>query len=96
MGSDGRLDVSHLMDTSLALTRNSPASKGQWRSGSVSDTRSEGWELESLWPHFSFRDAAVMHGFLLLNALLLPLPWQCYVTMACQRSHALYRMKAAA
>ena len=24
---------------------------GLWRSGSASDSRSEGWEIESLWPH---------------------------------------------
>ena len=72
----------------LGLTRNSPATKGLWRNGSASDSRSAGWGLGSLWPHFSFRDAAVMQGFLLFNALLLPLPWQCHVTMACQRSQA--------
>ena len=27
-------------------------SKGLWRNGSASDSRSEGWEFESLWPHF--------------------------------------------
>ena len=26
-------------------------SKGLWRNGSASDSRSEGWEFESLWPH---------------------------------------------
>ena len=26
--------------------------KGIWRNGSASDSRSEGWEFESLWPHF--------------------------------------------
>jgi hypothetical protein len=26
--------------------------KGLWRNGSASDSRSEGWEFESLWPHF--------------------------------------------
>ena len=25
--------------------------KGLWRNGSASDSRSEGWEFESLWPH---------------------------------------------
>ena len=25
--------------------------KGEWRNGSASDSRSEGWELESLCPH---------------------------------------------
>jgi hypothetical protein len=24
---------------------------GLWRNGSASDSRSEGWEFESLWPH---------------------------------------------
>ena len=75
------------MDMPLPLTWNSLAAKGLWRNGSASDSRSEGWEFESLWPHFSFRDAAVIQGFLLFNALL-PLPWQCHVTMACQRSQA--------
>ena len=32
--------------------------KGLWRNGSACDSRSEGWELESLWPHF--------HCFLML------------------------------
>ena len=27
--------------------------KGLWRNGSASDSRSEGWEFESLWPHLS-------------------------------------------
>ena len=27
-------------------------SAGLWRNGSASDSRSEGWEFESLWPHF--------------------------------------------
>ena len=26
--------------------------QGLWRNGSASDSRSEGWEFESLWPHF--------------------------------------------
>ena len=25
--------------------------RGLWRNGSASDSRSEGWEFESLWPH---------------------------------------------
>ena len=25
--------------------------KGLWRNGSASDSRSEGWDFESLWPH---------------------------------------------
>ena len=28
-------------------------SKGLWRNGSASDSRSEGWEFESLWPHLT-------------------------------------------
>ena len=28
--------------------------KGVWRNGSASDSRSEGWEFESLCPHFAF------------------------------------------
>ena len=27
------------------------STKGLWRNGSASDSRSEGWEFESLWPH---------------------------------------------
>ena len=27
-------------------------SKGLWRNGSASDSRSEGWDFESLWPQF--------------------------------------------
>ena len=27
--------------------------EGLWRNGSASDSRSEGWEFESLWPHFT-------------------------------------------
>ena len=30
----------------------SPKLKGLWRNGSASDSRSEGWELDSLWPHW--------------------------------------------
>ena len=26
--------------------------QGLWRNGSASDSRSEGWEFESLWPQF--------------------------------------------
>ena len=26
-------------------------SKGLWRNGSACDSRSQGWEFESLWPH---------------------------------------------
>ena len=29
---------------------------GVWRNGSASDSRSEGWEFESLCPHFLFQD----------------------------------------
>ena len=29
--------------------------EGVWRNGSASDSRSEGWEFESLCPHFSAR-----------------------------------------
>ena len=28
------------------------STKGPWRNGSASDSRSEGWAFESLWPHF--------------------------------------------
>ena len=31
-----------------------PLAKGVWRNGSASDSRSEGWEFESLCPQFSF------------------------------------------
>ena len=35
----------------------------QWRNGSASDSRSEGWEFESLWPHFlaSHRRVVLVH-----------------------------------
>ena len=33
---------------------------GLWRNGSASDSRSEGWEFESLWPHFCLQ--AEMQG----------------------------------
>ena len=32
--------------------RYSNVCKGLWRNGSAPDSRSEGWEFESLWPHF--------------------------------------------
>ncbi len=35
-----------------AIVASSP--KGLWRNGSASDSRSEGWEFESLWPHLSY------------------------------------------
>ena len=47
------------------------------------DQRARSSSLSGL---ISFPDAAVMQGFLLFSALLLPLPWQCRVTMTCQRS----------
>ena len=28
--------------------------EGLWRNGSASDSRSDGWAFESLWPHFFF------------------------------------------
>ena len=28
-----------------------PLHQGLWRNGSASDSRSEGWEFETLWPH---------------------------------------------
>ena len=31
-----------------------PFSEGLWRNGSASDSRSDGWAFESLWPHFAF------------------------------------------
>ena len=38
--------TAHVLNTSLHLLL-----KGLWRNGSASDSRSEGWEFESLWPH---------------------------------------------
>ena len=32
------------------------ALKGLWRNGSASDSRSDGWAFESLWPHFRETD----------------------------------------
>ena len=32
---------------------------GLWRNGSASDSKSEGWAFESLWPHF----LTVLYGF---------------------------------
>ena len=32
--------------------------QGPWRNGSASDSRSEGWEFESLWPHLSLNDCS--------------------------------------
>ena len=40
--------------------------KGLWRNGSASDSRSEGWEFESLWPRFPARQndsKSFFHGF---------------------------------
>ena len=38
--------------------------KGLWRNGSASDSRSEGWEFESLWPQMMHRmlQQAVLSG----------------------------------
>ena len=33
---------------------------GLWRNGSASDSRSEGWEFESLWPHLYISWAFVL------------------------------------
>ena len=38
--------TAHVLNISLHLLL-----KGLWRNGSASDSRSEGWEFESLWPH---------------------------------------------
>ena len=38
---------------------------GLWRNGSASDSRSEGWEFESLWPHFSWKLSAPLAAALL-------------------------------
>ena len=35
-----------------AGVRASDVQQGLWRNGSAFDSRSEGWEFESLWPHF--------------------------------------------
>ena len=40
------LFTAHVLNISLH-----PLLKGLWRNGSASDSRSEGWEFESLWPH---------------------------------------------
>ena len=37
--------------------------KGLWRNGSASDSRSDGWAFESLWPHF-------LYGYLNVELLL--------------------------
>jgi hypothetical protein len=39
-------------DVTLMMPLTQTFFKGLWRNGSASDSRSEGWELESLWPHF--------------------------------------------
>ena len=46
--------------------------KGLWRNGSASDSRSEGWEFESLWPHIA-------------GAVPASATWVC---MPCRHSHA--------
>ena len=35
--------------------------KGVWRNGSASDSRSEGWEFESLCPHIQTQTLSVTH-----------------------------------
>ena len=48
------------------------SSGGAWRNGSASDSRSEGWEFESLCPHF--RMTSTVSGFVELLAMSSPLP----------------------
>lgn len=45
--------------------------KGLWRNGSASDSRSEGWEFKSLWPHFPFSFFFSSSFSLLVSALTL-------------------------
>ena len=39
------------MQDNNCLDQSGQRHEGLWRNGSASDSRSEGWELESLWPH---------------------------------------------
>ena len=69
MGAEGRR---RWCATFLVATR-LPQLKGLWRNGSASDSRSEGWEFESLWPHFA------VSAVLLANYVLLRPPcWPCH------------------
>jgi hypothetical protein len=56
------------------------STKGLWRNGSASDSRSEGWAFESLWPHFLAHCGAApghcMSGSPLGLGQWLPPPWQ--------------------
>ena len=51
VGPVGR-SVAHELDARLPATPTGSKIKGVWRNGSASDSRSEGWEFESLCPQF--------------------------------------------
>ena len=59
---------------SLMTSSSMQPQAGLWRNGSASDSRSEGWELESLWPHFTCFNAL----WTLTHALARDAQW--YVT----------------
>ena len=44
-------ESNHGSDKQLESPREGSTHEGLWRNGSASDSRSEGWEFESLWPH---------------------------------------------
>ena len=46
-------ESNHAADEQLESPREGSTHEGLWRNGSASDSRSEGWEFESLWPHLS-------------------------------------------
>ena len=46
-------ESNHAADEQLGSLCEGSTHEGLWRNGSASDSRSEGWEFESLWPHLS-------------------------------------------
>ena len=46
-------ESNHAADEQLESPREGSTHEGLWRNSSASDSRSEGWEFESLWPHLS-------------------------------------------
>ena len=55
-----RARVNHMLQLDGKLNYCNDNTMGLWRNGSASDSRSEGWELESLWPHLSMDSSLLL------------------------------------
>ncbi len=57
----------------LRFVRRREVLKGVWRNGSASDSRSEGWVFESLYPHFFYLSSLLCFHYDIAFSLLYPL-----------------------